>query len=157
MRSQASAQGHKRGQKLEKMAMQFILSHAYQTVFSATPGAEPSLLKKACDKCRERRVRCKTHPSGSCESCLTSGKKCTFKYVFKKRGRKKATTTYEYNVNSLHVRPQFQRHSSASSTSIPTPPSNLPLQYTDPTMPHFNDLEKYSLALNQISLTLANK
>ncbi|KAJ9071395.1 hypothetical protein DSO57_1037428 [Entomophthora muscae] len=139
------------------MAMQFISSRPNQTVFSATPGAEPSSLKKACDKCRERRVRCKLHVNGSCDGCLAVGKKCPFKYVFKKRGRKKATTSYEYNVNSLHVRPQFQRHSSASSTFIPTPPSNLPLQYTDPTMPHFNDLEKYSLALNQISLTLAKK
>ncbi|KAJ9076639.1 hypothetical protein DSO57_1024294 [Entomophthora muscae] len=147
------------------LGMHFRFSPSNQTIFPAVPGAEPSSLKKACDKCRERRIRCIIKGSGPCEKCQSLGIACTFLYVQKPRGRKKGVKinvvkkleskdpSVRDALTFIFEHPQILPDTPLTSSSQPTPTHQqeyfTPPAY-DPTMPHFYDLKKFSLSLGQL-------
>ncbi|KAJ9063946.1 hypothetical protein DSO57_1027126 [Entomophthora muscae] len=97
--------------------MQPSFSFLTRVVFQAASGEEPAAPKKACDFCRQKKVRCIVDGS-SCLNCVARGNTCTFLLEPKPRGRKKKSTP------SAH------------------PSEQLP----DFSIPHFHDLDKYSLS-----------
>lgn len=108
--------------------------------------------KRACDNCRLRKVKC-DFEAESCSSCIKRGVQCTFLEKPKPRGRRK-----KHSTTSSQQSPQQQRQSqepmltdrlyvkdyedcgpSASTTK------QIETLVSDPTIPHFRDIEQYSL------------
>ncbi|KAJ9066560.1 hypothetical protein DSO57_1037254 [Entomophthora muscae] len=122
--------------------------------------------KAACDRCRQRRIRCIKKANGGCVNCNSIGSTCNFLYVRKPRGRKKGETkrsfAFHQQLQSRHGQLPIVFEFPLTNPSPPDLTESLPSQPTsslfstpppiyptyDMSMPHFNDLKKYSLSLN---------
>ncbi|KAJ9081580.1 hypothetical protein DSO57_1013109 [Entomophthora muscae] len=113
-------------------------------VFHSAPGANVPGSK--CDQCHDRKVRCKTKDTAKCKSCTSLGLDCKYTYLPKPRRRKKRTKNIfsgvklDDNGSSPFAIINFN--------SIPqlTPPPRALDPVLDFSLPHFRDLEKYSLS-----------
>ncbi|KAI0216809.1 Glucose-responsive transcription factor, partial [Massospora cicadina] len=126
-----------------------------RVVFQAVPGAQLLITKKACDRCRARKVRCNLNHANICSNCTVRGYECTFLNEPKRRGRKKKPTSQDHPSHSsasvinsnftsspeylLHGKPEF---SSFKMTFSPVAEASILRQPYDLSIPHFRDLER---------------
>ncbi|KAJ9088029.1 hypothetical protein DSO57_1027123 [Entomophthora muscae] len=134
--------------------MKESLSYLTRVIFHSVPGTKVPGLKKACDHCHDRKVRCVIKDNSPCQHCEMYGFTCEFTYHSKPRGRKKRSRSNFSGIKvDLNISPLFNP-CPAVETYIPgesafSPPKDSQpfLMVQDYSLPHFRDLEKYSLSL----------
>ncbi|KAJ9051279.1 hypothetical protein DSO57_1005868 [Entomophthora muscae] len=145
--------------QVEYLNMSSSFEYLTSIVFPVVAGADFPSVKKACDCCRDRKIRCIQAHYIKCYNCRSKDLDCTYEYKYKAKGRKsvvrnKATTKPPTLPAKKPYKFIIERPQDSKARKIVCAPdlpqvSSSPPQFSanDFSIPQFKGLEKYSLSM----------